>query len=109
MTAPKTAAPTTTAKPKAKKVPLTEAQKAQRVADRKAEGADVRFRRVAKPRLAKAVAMLRRLETVGRSPAYEYTVDQANTVMKHIDAAVEKVRNAFVARVAGRAEDSISL
>lgn len=108
MTAPNPKAPTAP-KAKAKKAPLTQAEKDARAATRKAEGPAVRFRRVAKPRLAKAVSMLRRLETVGRSPAYEYTTEQANAVMKYLDAAVEKVRNAFVARVAGKTEDSITL
>lgn len=112
MTAPKTVSPAT-AKPstpaKPGKKALTETEKAARVAARKAESSEARFVRLAKPRIAKVLSSLRRLETLGRSPAYNYSAEQANRVMKYVDGAVDKVRGAFVARVNARAEDTVEI
>lgn len=106
-TAPATAKPSTPAKPGKKA--LSEAEKTARIAARKAESPEARFVRLAKPRIAKVLSALRRLETLGRSPAYDYSAEQANKVMKYVDGAVDKVRNAFVARVNARAEDTVEI
>jgi hypothetical protein len=92
-----------------KKAPRSEAEKAAAIAARKLESPEARFLRLAKPRIAKAVKALQRLETVGKSPAYKFSPEQANRVMKYIDDAVDGVRVAFVNRVADRKADSISL
>jgi len=107
MTAPKAGSTKGTAK--AGKPALTEAEKKARAEARKLEKPEVRFKRVAAPRIKKALSALRRLETVGRSPAYDYTVEQANAVMKYIDGAVDKVRAAFVAKVNKNEEAPIQL
>jgi len=88
-----------TAEPKAKKANV----------DRKDESQEARFKRIAAPRIEKALAALRRLETVGRSPAYQFSTEQANRVMVYLDEAVEKVRAAFVARVNRKPETRIEL
>jgi hypothetical protein len=102
------AAPSPVAKGK-KKAPRTEAEKAAAIAARKLESPEARFLRLAKPRISKAVKALQRLETVGKSPAYKFSPEQANRVMKYIDDAVDAVRIAFVNRVANRTAESISL
>lgn len=77
--------------------------------DRSGESKSARFQRIAKVRVGKAIAAIRRLETVGRSPTYEYTPEQAAKVMKYLEESVDKVRMAFVARVNDRPEESVTL
>lgn len=112
MTAPATVVPAskTVSKGKPKGKPArTEAEKVAAAAARKLETPEARFLRLTKPRIAKAVSALRRLETIGRSPSYQFTTEQANRVMGYLDAAVEAVRVAFVNRVNRKAEPSITL
>jgi hypothetical protein len=103
MTAPKTATPA--AAPKSPAAPAAAKARKARPTVPENETPEQRFRRLGSVRLTKAVAMLRRLETVAKAPGYSYTPEQAATAMKHLDAAVDAVRHAFVNRVAGRKED----
>jgi hypothetical protein len=105
MTAPKPVTPTPTGPVKMK---MDKARKARKPVP-EGESKEARFTRIAKSRLSRVVAQLRRLETVGRSPAYNYSPDQANKLMDYLNDAVDRVRMAFVARVNNRPEDSISL
>jgi len=111
MTAPATKVPATPAPASATKAPAKKERKPRTSADiPDNESAEQRFKRVAAPRVSKAVAALRRLETVGRSPSYGFSLEQANRVMKYVDEATERVRMAFVNRVNDRkAEDQITL
>ncbi len=101
--APKVPASTPKATDKKARVPRKSANIPENETD------EARFKRIAAPRIEKCLAALRRLETVGRSPAYEFTTEQANTVMKYLDGGVEKVRTAFVNRVNRREPEKISL
>lgn len=67
-----------------------------------------KFRRVAGGRLAKAVRAVDQLANIARGQAYEFTPDQAANVVKHLDDATDRVRQAFVARVNKKAGQKVT-
>lgn len=97
-----TAAATATANAKAKK-----ARKPSNIDPN--ETPSQRFVRLAKPRVAKALDAMRRLETIGKGNGYEYTPEQAKKVVDYLKDAVEKVEAAFAPRVKAVKSDSVSL
>ena len=94
---PAPAAKTATAPAKKSKVPLTEAQKAEREKQRAAK-----FRELGNRRLGNALKRMKHLENLGRGQ-YVYTAEQADTIIRKLTDGVAAVKIAFAPKSRGSA------
>jgi hypothetical protein len=68
-----------------------------------------KFQRIGASRVKKVLSAMRLLETVGRSPSYDYTDEQAAKLLGYLRGGLDKVEVAFTPRTKSKDEPSVSL
>jgi len=82
------------------RVPMTEAQKAAKKAELKAEGKDARFLRLIKPRMGKALKCIKLLGNLS-GQGYVYTPEQIAKMRVALDSAIAETFARFVPKIPG--------